>query len=660
MKRCYSCFKEYDDILNVCPHCGQPAITKPIEPVHLVPGTVLADRYILGLAVGSGGFGVVYKAWDSKLEIIVAVKEFFVSRLVTRAEGLPDLIVSKKSQEEFTYRKERFLAEARDMAKFRDHRSIPNVIEYFEENNTAYIVMELLQGVALNQYMREHPGGIGTDFAIMIANEVGNALNTLHKAKIIHRDVAPDNIYVCSGKELKIKLMDLGAAKLTDATDDVVDIILKPGYSPVEQYEKGADIGPWSDIYALGATLYAMLTGIKPEESTNRMIEDKLLSPREIDPEIPENLSNAVMKAMALDKHMRFRNVKEFLDAINGSRKVIPLNKERKRRKARRALGIVAAIAAVLAIAGLGVYEYTQKIKEQELEPAEISVWFSVEEGSSEENAMAKIRDDFEEKYPDVKIELTAIPAAEYKETLEEALEEGEMPTLFESSGIGGNILDDALPLDSILETPQFQNCLFFEGYSSAYPAHKKIPLAIEVPMAFIITNGPKFIDYDKNYFSGTGDFGPDAVIVYDPAWSEVVSWNVSLEGLSEDTSGFFNKTENTASVMLGSSMEINKVRREVTNFDKKYVYFDAERIECKYIYEWSIGKGEEAEVAAAERLLSWMLGNAYQTSLMITDCNDGQIPVNSICFEEKVKTRMLQPIKEIYTQFVLKASEEN
>ncbi len=173
--RCYSCFKEYQGDFKVCPYCGTPAITEPAEPVHLAPGTVLAGRYILGTAVGSGGFGIVYRAWDSKLETVVAVKEFFVARLVTRAKGTKEIIVTKKSLPEFQYRKERFLAEARNMAKFGAHRSIPNVFEFFEENGTAYIVMEFLSGMALNNYMTQAGGRIDIDFAVMIAGEVANA-----------------------------------------------------------------------------------------------------------------------------------------------------------------------------------------------------------------------------------------------------------------------------------------------------------------------------------------------------------------------------------------------------------------------------------------------------------------------------------------------------
>lgn len=194
MIRCLSCFNQYDEQYNICPHCGQETHVNPVEPIHLAPGTILCNRYVIGTAVGAGGFGIVYRAWDQKLESIVAVKEFFVNRLVTRAAGVKDLIVTHKGKSEFEYRKQRFLAEARTMAKFGSHRSIPNVFEFFEENNTVYIVMELLHGASLSEYIATNGGKIDVDFATMIANEVGNALISLHAEGITHCDVAPDNI----------------------------------------------------------------------------------------------------------------------------------------------------------------------------------------------------------------------------------------------------------------------------------------------------------------------------------------------------------------------------------------------------------------------------------------------------------------------------------
>lgn len=651
MKRCYTCFKEYDAEYHVCPHCGSVEATKPNEPVQLAPGTVLADRYVLGLAVGSGGFGIVYSAWDMKLETIVAVKEFFVSRLVTRAEGLKNLIITKKSQEEFEYRKERFLAEARNMAKFGSHRSIPNVFEFFEENNTAYIVMELLRGVALNDYLNQSGGKIDIDFAIMIANEIGNALKSLHEQNIIHRDVAPDNIYICSGKEIKIKLMDLGAAKLADSTDEVIDIILKPGYSPTEQYDNSKNIGPWTDIYALGATLYVMLTGIKPDESTNRKIKDEVVPPHLIDPSISENLSNAIMKAMAVEKHMRFKNVQDFLSAINGERKIIPLAKEKKRRSLKRFIGIAVA-CVVLCIGSIVVYNtYLNKQEEELLNPADIVVWYSVADSSSEEDAMVAIKEDFEQKYSGVTVDFVAIPEAEYGDRIRKAAEQGNLPTLFESSGLPNDILDKATDLDNVIASKQFKNAMFLDQYKKYYDNKKQMPLAIEVPVAYVITSGASCIDYSDKYFDSISDFGSDN-IAYDDRCTNLLKNNFDISGFCQKEE-FLDNNENTSPVLLSSTMMLNEVRTTLTNYEKTYVYYNNDEIHCRYIYEWSIGNGSDDEIKAAERLLSWMLGNVYQSYLMISECSDGQIPVNSICFESKIQSKNLDAISEIYKKFV-------
>lgn len=657
MKRCFACFREYDSEYHVCPHCGSVEISKPKEPIHLVPGTVLANRYILGQSIGSGGFGIVYKAWDLKLETIVAVKEFFVSRLLTRAEGLKKLIISRKSQEEFEYRKERFLSEARTMAKFGSHRSIPNVFEFFEENNTAYIVMELLNGVPLNSYLNQSGGKIDTDFAIMIANEVGNALNSLHDQNIIHRDVAPDNIYICSGKEIKIKLMDLGAAKLADNTDEVIDIILKPGYSPTEQYENSKNIGPWSDIYALGATLYVMVTGIKPDESTNRKIKDEVVPPQLINPLVSENLSNAIMKAMALEKHMRFKSVQEFLSAINGERKVIPLVKEKKRRHIKRLIGIAAA-CVVVALGSVFVYKaYLDKQKEQFLDPADIVLWYSVEDGSTETVAMEAIKADFEQKYEGVTVELVSIPESEYEDRLRDAAVKGNLPTLFESSGISESILEDAQDLKNVIKSEQFKNAMFLDQYYSFYSDTKQIPLAIEVPVAYVITSGASYIDCSERYFESVSEFNAEN-IAYDDRCMELLKSNFNIDFLCGKEE-FLNNDANTSPILLSSTMMLNEIRTTLTNYEKTYVYYDDEEIYCRYVYEWSIGAGEKAEIEAAERLLSWMLGNVYQSYLMISECNDGQIPVNALCFESKIQSKYLAAIADIHYKFVFEREEK-
>ena len=461
MKRCCFCFNQYEDEYSVCPKCGKGENVEAVEVIHLVPGTILYDRYVIGTAVGAGGFGIVYRAWDKKLESIVAVKEFFVNRLVTRAPGTKNLIVTQKGKSEFEYRKQRFLAEARTMAKFGSHRSIPNVFEFFEENNTAYIVMELLQGITLSEYIAQNGGKVDVDFATMVINEVGNALISLHKEGITHCDVAPDNIFLCNEKEIKVKLMDLGAAKLKDNETDVIDIILKPGYSPVEQYDNSKNIGPWTDIYSLGATFYMMITGIKPDESTNRKIEDLTIPSAQIDSSINENLSNAIMKALALDIHMRFKDVDEFLLAVNGEKRIVSLAEEKKRRKTKRFLGIAATLAFLFVSAGVVIQNYGKKAEEGYLKPASIDVWYAVSENSSEHEAMQFIADDFIAAFPDVQIELRAIPEEYYAEEIQNALERNDLPDLFESTDISDEVLMEAKDIDDLLNTEQAKDCLF-------------------------------------------------------------------------------------------------------------------------------------------------------------------------------------------------------
>lgn len=655
MKQCLNCFQLFRDEFFVCPHCGQIYDHTPLEPIHLSPGTCLADRYLVGYRIGSGGFGIVYKAWDLKLEVPVAIKEFFVPRLMTRAVGIDEIIVTKKAEAEFQYRKKRFLAEARNMAKFGSHRSITNVLEFFEANNTAYIVMELLEGKTLGQYMAENNSPLDTELAIKITNEVCSALISMHESGIIHRDVAPDNIYMCNCKEtgeLKIKLMDLGAAKLADGTDEAVDIILKPGYSPVEQYENGGNVGPWTDIYALGATLYAMLTGVKPDESTNRKIQDEILPPHQLNPQIDDNLSNAIMKAIAVDQHMRFRSIQDFLKAVNGEKKVIPLAKERRNRSIRRAIWSISACLLLVVGFWFSYHVYAGKQSQEALAPAEISVWFSVLEGSSEEAAMQAVKDHFEDVFPDVTLNMRAIPAEEYETEIMKAAQMNNLPTLFESSGLPDSILMQAMDLTNVLSSLQFETAYFLDQYHRYYKNEKQLPLAIEIPVAFLITNGAMSVSYDNQFFQKPEDF-KNTVVAIDENYSSLIEDNFPWFESEYGNASFLNNERNESAVLLSSTMAINQVRTMLTNYEKSVAYPDTEQIRCRFTYEWSIGNGDAYEIEAAEKLLSWMLGNVYQSFLMISMCNDGQIPINPFSFESKINSKFLSPIQEIYQNFI-------
>lgn len=610
MRRCYSCFKLFEEEYGVCPYCGKPKHIEPKEPIHLIPGTVLQKRYLVGLAIDSGGFGIVYKAFDTKLQTVVAIKELFISRLVTRAEGLKNLIVSKKSKEEFEYRKERFLAEARTMARFGSHRSIPNVFEFFEENNTAYIVMEFLNGMTLQKYLQRNNDVIKTDFAIMVANEVGKALKSLHENGVIHRDVAPDNIFICTGKEIRLKLMDLGTAKLQDSTDDVIDIVCKVGYSPPEQYDNTKNIGPWTDIYALGATLYMMLTRVKPEESTNRKVKDNVVDANKINHSISENLNNTIMKSMAVENHMRFKTVDEFLLALNGEKKIIPLNLEKRKRKMKRFFGIVAACLVLLTVFGVVLNNYTKKQAEKFLKPATITAYVSDDDKLLfEECVNGFLKQEGKEK---ININIVSSSLDSYYEKLSQMFESGEHPTLFMSTKLDDGFLSQiAEPLDNmIIDSEEFKGCYYLKKhYNQFFFNHYKMPLCIDIP---ILLAPRKASSSDSVTLSEI--YSIEDKTVYCDAFSKDLINQNSIEYNSECSFEEYKSfaKEDISKLYLFSSSENRYMCEKIV--DEKpglKIYNISDEMICNFSYEWSIVKrngDNENEIKAAEAFIKYLL----------------------------------------------------
>lgn len=233
MFRCNNCFEPVDDPNAKCPICGYKIGDTPTEIYHLFPGTKLIDRYIIGKVLGFGGFGITYKAWDTKLELLVAIKEYYPSGIVNRTPGTTDVMIyAQKRRKEYEYGKERFLEEARNMAKFSSDPNIVNVFEFFEENNTAYIVMEYLDGISLNQYLHENDGILDVHSGTQVIEAIANALIKIHSKGIIHRDVSPDNIFLCG--DGKIKLIDFGAARFSQDENKLMTILLKNNIVVVE------------------------------------------------------------------------------------------------------------------------------------------------------------------------------------------------------------------------------------------------------------------------------------------------------------------------------------------------------------------------------------------------------------------------------------------
>lgn len=330
----------------------------------LKPGVILKERYKIEEVIGAGGFGITYRAWDPLLQSYVAIKEYYPSGIATRSADSSKVCVPVgQEQREYHRGRIRFLKEAQDVARFQSEPNIVSIYDYLEENDTAYMVMEYLHGCTLKQYIREHGGRLDTDHILHICLSVLDALAVVHKAGMIHRDISPENIFIC--EDLTVKLIDFGAAKQVYLDgEQTMSVVLKPGYAPPEQYAKKDKQGPWTDIYALGATLYFAATGEKPEESFGRVLEDTIKPVCEVNPEIPRAMSQVIMRAMSVkieDHYQTVEAMREALLAGEGQNAqmepyVIPASRISKRdlpKKRGFLIGVAFCIVIMLVVTGI-------------------------------------------------------------------------------------------------------------------------------------------------------------------------------------------------------------------------------------------------------------------------------------------------------------------
>lgn len=308
---CENCFEETAAV--PCAHCGYDPAESAKDPTLLAPGTVLLEKYIIGRVLGKGGFGVTYLTYDKAAENKVVVKEYFPYGIARRsADNTTVTFSSDDSADVFEEGAEKFYNEARIISRFNDYPNIVNIYEFFYENNTVYYSMEYLSGQTLKEYIRDH-GVILAPQALYIARRVADALEVAHGESVLHRDISPDNIIICDNGN--VKLIDFGSARqVIDERSQSFSVIVKPGFAPLEQYQKKGNQGPWTDIFSLGTTLYFALTGDIPEDPISRFDEDDTFKSNLFD--IAPELWDIISKAAKLKIKDRYASAAELNEAL--------------------------------------------------------------------------------------------------------------------------------------------------------------------------------------------------------------------------------------------------------------------------------------------------------------------------------------------------------
>jgi serine/threonine protein kinase len=300
-----------------CSNCGWNA-TDQVQQ-HLPHNHILLGRYYIGRVLGQGGFGITYFARDLRLDRLVAVKEYFpqeqCTRLTNRVTVRPR--TGEKGQA-FEHGKVGFLKEAQALAKLEGHPNIVSITDFAEANGTAYLVMAYVEGTSLKEHIAKKGGRIPHQEAINLIAQVLSALSAIHNHGLLHRDISPGNIMI--GPQDDVELIDFGAARYAVVEESKsLSLILNPGYAPEEQYRTRGKQGPWTDIYAVAATLYHCIAGEAPPNALDRLAEDDLIGPSHFCLNLPKETEAAILKGLAVHSSQRFQSCEEFQRALRGS-----------------------------------------------------------------------------------------------------------------------------------------------------------------------------------------------------------------------------------------------------------------------------------------------------------------------------------------------------
>ena len=337
---------------RLCPHCGADIMENNAS--HQLPvGTVLRGRYALGRVLGQGGFGITYIGWDMLAKEAVAVKEFFPTSAVNRdiSQSLSVRVNTDDMRPHYQASKGRFLREFDALSRLKDVSVTVDILDFFEANDTAYIIMELIRGTELKEHVARKGGSLSPRETLELMRPLIRGLAQVHEAKLVHRDISPDNIMIQA--DGKVRLLDFGAVRTVltpDAEKDLsrsTEAILKHGYAPMEQYRNRGGIGPWTDIYALCATIWFCLTGQVPPDALSLNMDEEYMDWAGI-PGLSRQHQQVLTKGMAPRAADRFRSMQELYDALYLEK---PTPREKKKRSPLPFLiipGVVLAIVAVI------------------------------------------------------------------------------------------------------------------------------------------------------------------------------------------------------------------------------------------------------------------------------------------------------------------------
>lgn len=313
---CGNCFCKLDNN-RVCARCGfDNEYERMHRSVALPLSYSLRDKYLIGRVLGAGGFGITYLVYDVKRNTRYAIKEYFPVDICTRCDY--EQVVPIQQANVYEKYKEAFFREGQVLHSLKDSSYVVNVDSFFRCNNTAYLVMEYIEGQNLHRYAQHFGGKIPYKQACIITLSLALALSEVHQKGILHRDITPYNVLIMPNN--LIKLIDFGSARACFMqASKSTSIRITEGYAAIEQYFSKAKQGPWTDVYALACTFYRLISGFRPPSALERQVGDTVEPLDWIDPRINHDISNTIERAMAINRRKRYSDMQSFIGDFSAS-----------------------------------------------------------------------------------------------------------------------------------------------------------------------------------------------------------------------------------------------------------------------------------------------------------------------------------------------------
>ncbi len=310
-KLCMGCMNPIGDE-SICPVCGYEKNT-PHLPSYLEPKTVLNERYIVGKILSYNGEGCIYLGYDLVTNTKVQIKEFFPDTLCTRVLGSDIITINPNKLVQFKNLMSEYVELNKTLLKMRTLSQVWAALDHFVQNNTTYFVFENIEAKTLKRYLQDEGGELPWQEVKKLFPPIFTTLSLLHNASLVHRGLSLDTIYITESGELKVS--DFCTLSARSSGCDIIPEMF-PGYSAPEQYSSNEWQGPWTDVYSICAVLYRVLTGCMPTEAISRLSNDSLISPHEVNENIPVEVSNVIMDGLKLKGQQRIQNITDLVTRL--------------------------------------------------------------------------------------------------------------------------------------------------------------------------------------------------------------------------------------------------------------------------------------------------------------------------------------------------------